>query len=465
MKQIYLVVLALLTCSMTFAEVPEAGKKYYVKNVDTGLYWTIDGAGPYFPVLNYLLASDPGSQYEFRALSDGYYKIAVQGPSRELYLYADGGWDVIFATRADDTDLDAAVKLIPSGDGYKFSFKSHSGNVIGIDFSTPGARLFSDKGDGSHPVYVLEEVPDVITLGISTLFPTDGATNAPHTDDLVVAFNSIITLAAGATVSITKTADGTAVGGVTLKVDKNLLSITHAAFDPKTSYTVNIPEGAVTGFSSFTWTFTTSAAALTPTSGHSYKIQLEETDTYLTLAGDWDGGAWTNTAFEDKPNQKFEFTATPDNNRWFFVKDLDGYYFRAEREGRTKTQSDGVIFRYEVEGPYIKLINIDTDEYLGPYGVGPGNWVHFKTKGETHQNWKLIDLDPDVTAIASPDLNKVNVRVSGKEVFIKSALKEAVTVYSINGSIVKQTTDTHFTLNQGLYIVKAGTQRVKVIIK
>lgn len=470
-KKIFtLLIICLAICGQTMADAPVSGKKYYIKNVDAGLYLSAIRPEGDFPVIDYLLAANPDFQFEFTALTganEGYYSAAARGNT--LALKAEGGWDLIFATY-NNGDGAFAFKLIEESGKYKISFKPKEPSVLGLDKLIPGSRIYTDKGDGNHPLWEITEVPDNIELEVSLLTPANGANGVSHTDNLLVAFNDNVTQGTG---SITiKDESEVEVANVNFTVNNNIVTITHDLFAPLTTYTVTFPAGVITGFDGIEeWIFTTSEAATLPADGHTYKIKLEDTETYLTLVGDLADGSWLNNNFEDANNQKFTVinaSNTLDANPFpdqFVLKDQDGNYFRNDREGLVSNQTESVIFKYEVAGGYIKLINVSTNLYLGPYGTGPGNWVHFKGNGEAFQNWKLIDLTQTSIVTPAQKGKAIAVYASGNEVFVNAAAKEKVVVYSTNGAIVKQTTDTHFTLNSGFYIVKVGAERVKVVVR
>jgi hypothetical protein len=99
----------------------------------------------------------------------------------------------------------------------------------------------------------------------------------------------------------------------------------------------------------------------------------------------------------------------------------------------------------------VKLKNIIAPSVIGHGDADPQiTWKFTTGTGETG----LADVKASTIAYAS-----------GNEVFVNAAGKEKTTVYSSNGAIVKQTADTHFTLNSGFYIVKVGTERVKVVVR
>ncbi|MDR0505743.1 MAG: InlB B-repeat-containing protein [Dysgonamonadaceae bacterium] len=66
---------------------------------------------------------------------------------------------------------------------------------------------------------------------------------------------------------------------------------------------------------------------------------------------------------------------------------------------------------------------------------------------------------------SAPQTLKPAITISGKEVSVAAAANETIYVYAANGSLIKQTKETHFTLEPGFYIVKAGAERVKTVIR
>ena len=91
-------------------------------------------------------------------------------------------------------------------------------------------------------------------------------------------------------------------------------------------------------------------------------------------------------------------------------------------------------------------------------------WVNSKSFGEPggYFDFKFVlvgGANGVKTLIATPYIS-----VQGKEVIINSA-QQPVFVYSINGALVKQTTESRFTLESGFYIVKTGNEVAKVVIR
>jgi hypothetical protein len=424
-------------------EFPVPGQKYYIKNIDAGLYVSATQAAGDYPTINYQLASSPDFQFEFTWLGGDYFAAATR--SNTLSMKASGGWDCVFGT-SDGSDP-YAIKLVKdaSADKYKLFFKPQGTKNVGIDNVTPNSRLFTDKGDASHPWFEIIPVPDEITLGVSLLIPADGASSVSHTADLVVAFNDIITLGEGA-ISI-KDEWNEEITGVTLSVDVNILTIKHAPLNPETTYTVTIPEGAITDFAGTSWSFTTSSAATLPIAGHIYKIKLEDTETYLTLAGDLPGGgSWLNNAYVGNNNQKFRVVAVEGQPNQFLLQDLNGNYFRGTNNGWTEgivtDPAESVVFTYEVNGGYIHLVNTATNEHLGPFNKPAGNWVHFKGKGSAFQNWTLIDFnkasDKPSASVFHFDFTDLSVAYTESVPTGASNLKRLTdndeqTVYTVNG--------------------------------
>jgi hypothetical protein len=265
MKRIYFSLLALLAVSawnVASAAFPETGKKYYIKNVDAGLYLSASREAGDYPVIDYPIMNDPNFQFEFFDVGNDYYQAATR--SNTLYLYADGGWNCIFSTaHSDDAN---ALKLVAADGGYKISFKPKEPAVLGLNGLTAGERVWTDKGDGAHPVWEITEVPAAFELGITAKIPAEEADKVSQKNPVTIAFNLLITLANNTSVGI-KDSKGQDVGGVTVSVEGNVLTINHNEFSPLTQYTVTVPAGTVVGYDqAIVWSFTTLESAKLPAS-------------------------------------------------------------------------------------------------------------------------------------------------------------------------------------------------------
>jgi hypothetical protein len=151
-------------------------------------------------------------------------------------------------------------------------------------------------------------------------------------------------------------------------------------------------------------------------------------------------------------------------NQWFF-KEGDG----GNREGGPAKKGQYKVYGYGID--------LKGDEYQFIWNKTGGSELQILASSNldwgTVYNTKFIWVSgqgdqgtnpPD--AISTPAVKaKPAAYASGNEVFVNAAAKEKVVVYSTNGAIVKQTTDTHFTLNSGFYIVKVGTERVKIVVR
>jgi hypothetical protein len=464
--------LTLLTACITIigqcmAAIPETGKKYYLKNVDSGLYLTLNIGGGEAFIIDYLQASNADFQFEFLPSiigTEGYYNLATH--NRGDYMYMND-WHCSKWGAPDDAKFDIkATKL--EDNSYKLSFANKPDHVIGLDNISPGSPVYSDKTEEDYYRWEIIEVQASVPLEIIHLFPPAGATNISVTEEIKVVFNNLISLEENAAASIKNSADQE-VAGVKISAERNIVTIAHDPLAPETVYTVTLPAGTVTGYvQAISWSFTTSEAAVLPVDGRAYKIRLDDTETYLTL--DRNQQVWLNNEYEEGANQQFVFKQVSDNPVSFVIRDLTGGYLKDGAEGISDFESESVVLGYEIAGIYIRLKN-NSNQYLGPYTKIPGSWVHFKGLGELGavQTWKLIDLN--LTSI--PAVNKTNQAVQmysekGK-LMLESIRPVSFGIYNMMGQKVAAGSLSgnryEISLPAGIYIVKTNQFSKKLIVK
>ncbi|MCD7974055.1 MAG: Ig-like domain-containing protein [Candidatus Azobacteroides sp.] len=96
--------------------------------------------------------------------------------------------------------------------------------------------------------------------------------------------------------------------------------------------------------------------------------------------------------------------------------------------------------------------------------IEPGAIIPLVTGDENKITWTFTT--DGVRGIGDAVIAEESViSVSGKEVTILASLPEPVEVYTATGALALKTTGTQFTLESGFYIIKAGTELKKVIIK
>ncbi|MCD7974033.1 MAG: Ig-like domain-containing protein [Candidatus Azobacteroides sp.] len=473
MRKIYFILFSLILGSGLFAAIPEAGQQYYIKNTEAGLYLKATDAGI---TVDYLLAGSEEFQFEFTASGEeGYYILSTHNGSRYFVRDQNDNWICYISDQIGEGESSLIKLTEAENNTFIISFKQNEPQGLGLDSREPGSTVYTDKQDGNAPWWILEEVPDVIELKVLSFTPEDQAVEVSHTDALKIAFNNLITLGNGALVTI-QDADNNSVGGIVCEILEtgNVLSIAHDQFDAETTYTVTVPVGTIKEYQEeIKWSFTTDQMAVTPEPGKVYKIKLEDTDTYFTVhEGDPESDhLWRNNTDNGQDNQKFVFEWKEGTTDKYALRVLSGGYLGYNEGGApTTTTQPAYYFSYEILGGYILLITWnEIDEmlgYVGPYGKGEDNWIHGnKPLGDSFQRWKLIDTGI-VTDLPRPqESGNITLSVSGKEVCLQGVEEETIEIHTIEGKFVTRTQNTCFTLPQGFYILKAGPETFKAIIK
>jgi hypothetical protein len=462
-----LLIVCLTIIGQCMAAIPEAGKKYFIKNVDSGLYLTLNtGSGEAF-VIDFLQASNDDFQFEFLPSiigTEGFYNLAVN--NRGDYMYIND-WHCSKWGAPDDAKFDIKVTNLEENT-CKLSFANRPDNVIGLDDISPGSPVYSDKTEEDYYLWKLIEVQTSIPLEIAHLLPADGAADASITNEVKVVFNDIISLETGAAASIRDLADRE-VAGVGISAERNVITITHDPFEPETTYTVTLSAGTITGFNqAVIWSFTTSEAAVLPVDGHAYKIRLDDTETYLTL--DRDQQSWFNNEYEEGDNQQFVFKQVNSNPVSFVIHDLTGGYLKDGSEGITDFESESVVLRYEIAGVYIRLVN-NSGQYLGPYTKDPGSLVHFRGLEELGavQTWKLIDLNLTSIPVVNKIANGIRAYAEKGKLILESIHPVSFGIYNGIGQTVAvgslSKNKYEISLPAGIYIVKTQYSSKKLIVK
>ena len=118
--------------------------------------------------------------------------------------------------------------------------------------TTTGHATVAGNIAGNAQIFALYS-PFVAPVLVTKLTPLDGATQVALNSELSVNFNQNVTAANLSGITITPS-----VTGVLAKITNYTLSIAHNNFQYGTTYTVNIPAGAVQGYNqAIAWSFTT----------------------------------------------------------------------------------------------------------------------------------------------------------------------------------------------------------------
>jgi len=137
--------------------------------------------------------------------------------------------------------------------------------------------------EGSESLYSLVDVwkdfgPDDSAISITSRTPGIDATNVATDVRILVEFSDDIT-ASNLSLITLKDGNGTSAGNVVGTIVGKVLTIAHDDFEYNTKYTVTIPTGALTGYSTaITWSFTTKK---NPTDGY-YSADYNWLKNYVT---------------------------------------------------------------------------------------------------------------------------------------------------------------------------------------
>ena len=279
MKKFYLFLCALLACCLvqpTYAYevgdiVPytaiEAGAKYHLKHVESGLYLQyLDNGDGDFCINALPEPSTSVFEFEFTPIAgveDNYYLNVTEGGSK-VYMVGSG-WNCQSGTAPNGTNSQIELQL--SGDG--FVMKAVWSNFLNFNAITAGNRCYANKGNDANAAFQLElAVLPPATVEFVSKLPANDATNVDYTADLTATFNKTISLIENPTATIVPSVDN-----VVLSTTLSVLTIS-ADFAPATPYTVTVPAGTVVGYDSdITWSFTTAAEVIMPQNGKSYNIK------------------------------------------------------------------------------------------------------------------------------------------------------------------------------------------------
>lgn len=332
MKKVYLFLNLLLVTSLAFAQLPQSGKNYNIKNVGANLYlsyvtndWNVsrinEPSGDADQVWR-LVATDVADV--FNLSYDGQY----------LTKHPNNGWDNVLTT--DPTTDAAKFVLTEAAGGITIQLLANRGTALyyAPQQANAGSSVYLNSTAANNwELWVFEEVVEPEVLEVKTLTPNAGAVEVAYNAPISVLFTKDIV--AGDLSGITiKDAAGVALENVTATVLNARLSIQHANFTFGKTYTVTVPVGTITDYTQvITWSFTVANPVL-PVDFRAYIIKNATTGFYLTapeVAPATDSGLKTTNKLAEEgkdndPTQVFRFTNPDPSNPDVFNISVSGKF-------------------------------------------------------------------------------------------------------------------------------------------
>ena len=222
-----------------------------------------------FPVGTKYIAINYQSSYEYVLLVDNIVIDEVPLPALDIAsktpaanatnVALDAEVSVTFnqnITAADLTGItiDNGITATASVEGNKLTI-AHDAFVYETEYTVkvPAGAIIGYTNDIEWSFTTLDE--PIIPIEIVTLTPEDDAVNVALDAEVSVTFSQNITDVDLSGISIS---DGTNIIAVTAEVSENKLIINHDDFAYSTTYTVNVPAGAIDGYDEdIEWSFTT----------------------------------------------------------------------------------------------------------------------------------------------------------------------------------------------------------------
>lgn len=320
MKKVYLFLNLLLVTSLAFAQLPQSGKNYNIKNVGANLY------------LSYVTNDWNVSRInEPSGDADQVWRLEATDVADVFNLSYDGQ----YLTKHPNNGWDNVLTTDPTADAAKFVLTEAAGGVTIQLLANRGTTLYCapQQASAGSPIYlnstaannwelwVFEEVVEPEVLEVKTLTPNADVVDVAYNAPISVLFTKNIV--AGDLSGITiKDAAGVALENVTATVLNSRLSIQHANFTFGKIYTVTVPVGAIADYTQvITWSFTVANPVL-PVDFRAYIIKNATTGFYLTapeVAPAPDSGLKTTNKLAEEgkdndPTQVFRFT-NPDPSK------------------------------------------------------------------------------------------------------------------------------------------------------
>lgn len=422
----------------------EAGAKYHLKQVESGFYLHYQDYSDSKFSVNTLVSANSTFEFEFipAGAANTYYLRVGNGAGGVLFFVGDGYFCGVGAT---PNGVNSQIQLQASGSDGQFVMKALWRNYIRGN-AAEGSHFYADWDNAASGIFQLELAatpPADIDPVLS--FPVDNAANVDYiTDNLVVIFNKSITLAAGASVTVS---DGTnppiTVNGADLSVNVSVLSIHVASLAPSTDYTVTIPANTIEGYASVvSWSFSTCPEILyPPLNGKRYNI-VHSNGKYLKV-GLPTGGLTIETISAENAatDADYIFTFMDAGSGKFYIITPNGFLYRNDYQPSYNLElpTDHSHYIMEVSRDEacvtIKSQSANASDFLA---ISNGSNIEFR-KPKTGGRWTLVQL-PDVTSInldyTSPaDNSKASAKTVVAATF--SAFIEAVTPESLEAITIK----------------------------
>ena len=158
-----------------------------------------------------------------------------------------------------------APDSLPAG-AYIFAVRSLATNGINIGVEESAGGVYYGINNTNDQLTTTRDHNLLIRVNTAsdiTLSPAVGSQAAGITEPIVIAGSAVTGLAASPTITIKK-ADNAAVTSISATYTDNAITITHAALEYNTAYTVTVPANTIIGYASeLSWSFTTATGPLT----------------------------------------------------------------------------------------------------------------------------------------------------------------------------------------------------------